>query len=89
MAELTDIKDRPEWVYLELDRKLFIEEILNIEFDGNMSECARAMGMNPVCLCALIKKTDTRAGKINLTRILRYCLKTGREPLRYITKIMR
>ena len=45
--------------------------------------------MSPVYLHGLIYDTSRNAGKINLTKILRYCLQTGKDPLRYITKVIK
>lgn len=81
-------RDVCEHTYIEFERKLFVEEILNIEFSGNIKECAGAMKMSSTYLHELIYNTSKKAGKINLTRIFRYCIKTGKDPLRYITKIM-
>ena len=72
---------------IEFDRGMFVEEILNLEFDGSIKECAKAIGMAPAYLHDLIYHTSRKAGKINLTRILRYCVRTGKDPMRYIVKI--
>ena len=89
MAAMEKLVANIDNAYVEFDRKLFIEEIVNLEFCGNIPECARRMKMNPSFLHDLIFKTSNKAGKINLTRIMRYCLETGKDPLRYITKIIR
>lgn len=89
MADLKKINENIDWTFVEFERRLFVEEILNIEFEGNIAKCAKAMEMSPVYLHELIYNTSKNAGKINLTRILRYCIKTGKDPLRYITKIIR
>ena len=73
-------------LFLEFDRRLFVEEILNVEFCGDIAACANAMGMSSSYLHGLVYNTSTRAGKVNLTRILRYCVKSGKDPLRYLTK---
>ncbi len=73
-------------LFLEFDRKLFVEEILNVEYSGDIAACARAMEMSPAYLHELVYHTTMRAGKVNLTRILRYCVRTGKDPLRYLTK---
>ena len=82
-------REQIRWTFVEFNRKRSVEEILNLEFNGNVSECARSMDMSPVYLHGLIYDTSRNAGKINLTKILRYCLQTGKDPLRYITKVIK
>jgi hypothetical protein len=89
MADEQQIQENVDWTYVEFDRRLFVEEILNVEFDGNIGDCAKAMDMSTMYLHELIYNTSKKAGKINLTRIFRYCIKTGKDPLRYITKIIK
>lgn len=89
MADIQQVKDNIDWAYIEFDRQLFVEEILNNEFDGNISECAKALKVSTTYLHDLIFVTTKKAGKANLTRIFRYCVKMGLDPLRYITKIIK
>jgi hypothetical protein len=88
MSEKQQIQEHIDKTFIEFDRRLFVEEILNVEFDGNISRCAKAVGMEPSYLHELIFNTSRKAGKVNLTRIFRYCMKTDKDPLRYITKVM-
>ena len=74
---------------LAFDRKLFVEEILNLEFNGDIPSCAVAMEMPPKYLHELIFNANKKAGTITLSRILRYCKKTGKNPERYITKFIK
>lgn len=87
MADIEKMKENLYRSRVEIDHKMFAEEILNIDFDGNISRCSIAMGMNPSHLHDIIYH-GAKAGKVTLTRVLRYCLMTGRDPLRYITKII-
>ena len=67
-----------------LNRKKFIEDILNLDFKGNIRICAITLNMNPSYLHDLIFIPTKNAGIKTLTKIWHYCRRTGRNPEEYI-----
>lgn len=65
------------------NRKNFVEEIVNIDFAGDLTKCSQAMGFTRKYLHSLIF-TDINGGKTTLDKIYKYCRKTNRDPERYI-----
>jgi len=72
-----------------LNRKKFVEDILNREFNGNIRTCAIMLGMNPSYLHDLVFIPTKEAGIKTLTKIYHYCKKAGKDPEQYIFKIPR
>jgi hypothetical protein len=72
-----------------LNRKKFVEEILNLEFNGNIRNCAITLNMNPSYLHDLVFIPTKEAGIKTLTKIYHYCKRTGKDPERYIFKMPR
>ena len=71
---------------LGLNRRAFVEDILNVDFEGNINDCAKKMGFSTKYLNELIRMPEKEAGCKTLTRIWRYAKKTGRDPEKYILK---
>ncbi|MEN6383629.1 MAG: hypothetical protein ABFD79_00335 [Phycisphaerales bacterium] len=69
-----------------LNRKRFVEEILNLDFNGSIRSCAISIGMNPSYLHDLIFIPTKDAGIKTLTKIYHYCKRTGKDPERFIFK---
>ncbi len=81
-----EMKDRVDSIYVEFNQDRFVKEILEADFKGRIDKCAKAIGVSNQFMNSLIY-TEHKVGKINLTRILRYCVRTNRDPLRFITKL--
>ncbi len=86
MASSEEMKAKVDSIYVEFNQEHFIKEILEADFKGSIDKCAKAIGVSNQFLSSLIY-TEHKVGKINLTRILRYCVRTDRDPLRFITKL--
>ena len=65
------------------NRKNFVEDIVNIDFDGDLNLCAVAMGFSLKSIKKIIF-TDTNGSKDTLDKIYKYCRKTNRDPEKYI-----
>ena len=68
---------------MEFNRKNFIEDIVNIDFEGDLKKCAETMGFSVAGLRKLIY-ADSSGGKESLDKIYKYCKKTNRDPEKYI-----
>ena len=71
---------------LGFNRKNFVQDILNQDFEGNIRECAVSLGMNPSYLHDLVFITTKDAGSKTLTKIYHYCKRVGKDPDLYIFK---
>jgi len=69
--------------------KNFVKDILNLEFDGNVRSCAIALDMNPNYLHDLVYTPSKDAGIKTLTKIYHYAKQTGKDPEKYIFKLVR
>lgn len=69
---------------LGFNRRNFIEEILNEDFNGSIRECAKTLGVATGYLNDLLRITNKDAGRDTLTKIWRYAIKTGKNPNKYI-----
>lgn len=76
--------DDIEHVYIGFNRMNFIREIFEPEFNCNVRNCAEAMGLKPNYLRDIIMSPTRDAGTKTLSCIYRYCIKTGKEPERFI-----
>lgn len=68
------------------NRKRFVEEILNMDFNGNIRTCAITLGINPSYLHDLVYIPTKDAGPKTLTKIYHYCKHTGKDPESFIFK---
>ncbi len=69
-----------------LNRRHFIDHILNEDFNGRIKDCAVKIGISERCLHDLIFEPTRRASSETLNLIYQYCRDTGRNPLEYILK---
>jgi hypothetical protein len=66
-----------------LNRKNFVEQILNIDFKGNLTSCSNALDIKRGYLYNLLFN-EQNAGRSALEKIYKYCRKTKRDPEIYI-----
>jgi hypothetical protein len=71
-------------IFLGFNRRAFIQDIFEKEFNTNVRKCAMAMDMAPNYLRDLIYTPTRGAGNKTLSHIFRYCKKTGKNPELYI-----
>lgn len=71
-------------VALGFNRKAFIRDIFEKDFNANVRACAMALDMTPSYLRDLIYTPTRGAGNKTLSNIYRYCKKTDRDPEIYI-----
>jgi hypothetical protein len=76
--------ENPKNVVVGLNRKVFIKNIFEKEFNSNVRQCALALEMAPNYLRDLLYTPTCGAGTATLTNICRYCMKTGKDPVQYI-----
>lgn len=69
---------------LGLNRKRFVEEILNVDFDGDERRCAVELGLTPAYFKAMIVDLKKKGGLKLLSNLYWYCKRTGRNPEKYI-----
>ena len=69
---------------MQFNKKLFVEEILNVDFKGNVSKCAVAMEITPGYFSKMIFTPTMKGGLKLLGGVVRYCKQTGRDPERYL-----
>lgn len=70
---------------LALNKHAFIEDILNKDFEGNMSSCAAALGITPGYLSLMLLNKVTGAGVDALDKIHHYAQVSNKEnPNKYI-----
>lgn len=72
--------------FLGFNRRNFVEDILNLDFAGDIRSCAIALGMNPNYLHDLVYIPSKDAGTKTLTKIYQYARRTGKDPNKYIFK---
>ena len=71
---------------MQMNKENFINEILNVDFKGNVKECAIALDMNVNYFNCVLMTPTQRGGIQLLSKIKGYCKKTGRDPDRYLYK---
>ena len=69
---------------MELNRKKFINEILNVDFNGETNKCAKALGINEKYFNQMIMDPTKKGGTKLLGGVYSYCKKTDRNPEDYI-----
>lgn len=65
------------------NRKNFVEDIVNIDFEGDLALCALTLGFSEKAIKKIIF-TSTNGSKDTLDKIYKYCRKTNRDPEKYI-----
>lgn len=65
------------------NRKNFVEDIVNVDFDGDLNLCAETLGFSVKSVRKIIF-TDTGGSKDTLDKIYKYCRKTNRDPEKYV-----
>lgn len=76
-------KEKMDNLIMGFNRKNVVEKIINIDFNGDLEKCAKAIGINKKYLHALVFY-KREAGKSVLEKIYKYCRKTDRDPEEYI-----
>jgi len=71
-------------ICIGFNRKAFVRDIFEKEFNANVRKCAMALDMAPNYLRDLIFTPTRGAGSKTLSHIFRYCKKTGKNPELYI-----
>lgn len=68
------------------NRKNFVEKILNKDFKGSVTKCAKALKISERSLNRLIFDVTSNAALKTLNKIFAYCVKTQRNPDEYILR---
>lgn len=71
---------------MQLNHKKFVEEILNIDFKGNLRDCALALQLDPSYFSQVILQPHKPGGTKLLSSVYNYCKKTARDPEAFIFK---
>lgn len=71
---------------LGFNKREFVTNILNEDFNGNLKMCARDIGISERCLRDLIFEPSRNASCETLSLIYHYCEKVNRNPLSFIFK---
>lgn len=66
-----------------LNRKNFVEQILNVDFKGNLTTCSIELKITRGYLYNLLFNNQN-AGRSAIEKIYKYCRKTNRDPEKYI-----
>lgn len=66
-----------------LNKKRFARDILENDFDGNQSECAKELGISAGYLSSVLG-AKRNGGRRLFGSIIMYCARTHREPFNYI-----
>jgi hypothetical protein len=69
---------------MQFNRERFIEDILNVDFQGNVRKCAIAIGVDPGYLEQVVYTPTKKGGTKLLGGIYQYCKSTKRNPEMYI-----
>lgn len=68
----------------KLNRRHFIEEILNVDFQGDEKRCAIAMGVDPSYFHQMLYIPTKNGGNKLLGGIFMYCEETRKDAKRYL-----
>lgn len=71
---------------MQLNKKRFIEEILNVDFRGDVKNCAVALGLDPNYFNQMLMIPTKKGGSQLLSGVYAYCQKTKRNPELFIFK---
>ncbi len=76
--------DNLDRLTLGLNREPFLRDIFETDFKNNIKECACALRITPNYLREILTVETRGVGTRALSNILQYCLRSGREPQKYI-----
>ncbi len=67
-----------------LNREAFLRDIFEADFKSNIRLCAFALKITPSYLRELLTVPTRGVGTKVLSLIVQYCIRAGRDPIRYL-----
>lgn len=71
-------------MFLGLNRENFLKDIFETDFKCNVRNCAAELKMTSNYLREILTNKSRGAGVTVLSYILQYCIRSGRNPQKYI-----